>query len=41
MLWWLAGLLRRPSARMVAGFSPNGSEMWDSQVVPTDSTTLG
>ena len=40
-LEWLAGLLLCPSARMVAGFSPIRSEMWDSQVVPTDSTTLG
>ena len=37
----LAGWLGEPSTRMVAGFSPRRSEMWDSQVVPTDGTTLG
>lgn len=37
----LAGWLGEPSTRMVAGFSTDGSEMWDSQVVPTDGTTLG
>jgi hypothetical protein len=29
----LAGWLGEPSTRMVAGFSPRRSEMWDSQVV--------
>jgi hypothetical protein len=29
------------SARMVAGFLTDAVEMWDSQVVPTDSTTVG
>nr|DAT38141.1 MAG TPA: hypothetical protein [Caudoviricetes sp.] len=38
---WLWLIPRMSSDRMVAGFLTDAVEMWDSQVVPTDSTTVG